>query len=148
MEYEEILEKLAPCGLSCEKCFANSEGDVRKSSTKLKELLGSFTSYAERFSSFIPVLKNYSAFEELLNFFAQANCDSCRKGTCIHPNCGVIGCYQKKGVDFCFQCDEFPCNKTNFAPEHRNRWVQTNNRMREVGVILYFEETKDLPRYR
>lgn len=149
MEYKDALEILAPCGLSCRTCFANSRGEIRLLSHRLKDLLGSFDNYAERFSSFLPIFKNYSAFGEILAFFAQGNCDGCRRGTCgILPNCGVIKCYQKKGVDFCFQCNEFPCYKTNFNPELKAKWIQMNNRMKEIGIISYLEETKDLPRYK
>jgi len=52
-----------------------------------------------------------------------------------------------KGVDFCFQCDEFPCEKTSFDPDLKQRWVQMNTRMKEVGVESYFEKTKNLLRY-
>jgi hypothetical protein len=147
MEYEEVLEDLAPCGLSCRKCFANTKGDIAMLSTQLQERLGSFGIYAERFSAFLPVFKEYPAFEELLSHFAKGQCSGCRKGTCLYPNCGVSTCYQVKGVDFCFQCDEFPCERTNFDPHLERRWRQTNERMREIGVEAYYEETKDLPRY-
>lgn len=148
MQYKEILTILAPCGLSCRKCLAYSDGEIRILSTKLQELLGSFDRYAERFSVFLPVFKNYPSFKELLAYFTQADCNGCRKGACKYPNCGVITCYQEKGVDFCFQCDEFPCEKTNFDPDLKGRWIKMNNRMKEIGVESYFEETKDLPRYR
>ena len=111
MEYQDILKILAPCGLSCRKCFAFSEGEIKMLSTKLQELLGSFGRYAERFSVFLPVFKNYSSFKELLAYFTQSDCNGCRRGNCKYPNCGIISCYQKMGVDFCFQCDEFPCKK-------------------------------------
>jgi hypothetical protein len=148
MEYEEILQCLAPCGLSCEKCVAYAQGGVGKHSRELQKLLGSFDRYAERFSAFLPVFTNYPAFKEMLAFFAQPDCKGCRSGVCKYPNCGVMTCYQSKGVDFCFQCDEFPCEKTNFDPDLHRRWIQMNNRMKEIGVQAYFEETKDLPRYR
>jgi len=64
-----------------------------------------------------------------------------------YPNCGVTSCYQKKRVAFCFQCDEFPCRKTNFDPNLKERWIKMNNCMEEIDVEAYFEETKDLPRY-
>lgn len=148
MEYKDILDILAPCGLSCRKCYAYSMGEIRIHSTKLQELLGSFNRYAERFSVFLPVFKSYPSFKELLAYFTKANCNGCRKGTCIYPNCGVITCYQNKGVDFCFQCDEFPCEKTNFDPDLKRRWIQMNNRMKEIGVESYYQETNSLPRYR
>jgi len=148
MEYKDILNILAPCGLNCRKCLAYSEGEIRTHSIDLQKLLGSFDRYAERFSLFLPVFKNYPFFKELLAYFTQADCNGCRKGACKYPNCGVIACYQQKGVDFCFQCDEFPCEKTNFDPDLKRRWIQMNNRMKEVGVETYYQETKDLPRYR
>lgn len=30
MSYEQIKASLAPCGLSCEKCFAHVDGDIRQ----------------------------------------------------------------------------------------------------------------------
>ncbi|UCH63159.1 MAG: DUF3795 domain-containing protein [Fidelibacterota bacterium] len=148
MEYKEILDILAPCGLNCCKCYAYSVGEIKIHSTKLQELLGSFDKYAERFSAFLPIFKSYPSFKELLQHFTKANCNGCRKGTCIYPDCGVITCYQNKGVDFCFQCDEFPCEKTNFDLDLKGRWIQMNNRMKEIGIESYYQETNNLPRYR
>jgi hypothetical protein len=147
MEYAEIVADLAPCGLSCRKCYANTKGDIASLSTQLRERLGSFSIYAERFSGFLPAFKEYPAFEGLLSYFAEGHCSGCREGTCLYPNCGVSTCHQEQGVDFCFQCDEFPCGKTNFDPHLERRWRQMNERMREIGVEAYYEETKNLPRY-
>ena len=149
VEYKEVLDILAPCGLNCRQCFANSGGEIRLLSSKLRDLLGLFHRNAEKFSSFLPIFRNYPAFAEILRYLGQGNCDGCRKGTCgILPNCGVYECYHRKGVDFCFQCEEFPCDKTNFGPELKAKWIQINNRMKQIGAVLYLEETKDLPRYR
>ncbi|MFX0065957.1 MAG: DUF3795 domain-containing protein [Candidatus Hermodarchaeota archaeon] len=148
MEYKEILNILAPCGLNCRKCFAYSEGDIKHSSIQLQTLLGSFDRYAERFSKFLPIFKNYPSFKELLTYFTQVDCKGCRKGSCEYPNCGVIKCYQDKKVDFCFQCDEFPCEKTNFDPDLKRRWIEMNTEMKKIGVEAYFDKIKDLPRYR
>ena len=147
-DYGEILENLAPCGLSCRKCFANRTGDIALLSTQLQERLGSFDVYAERFSAFLPAFKDYPAFKDLLAYLAEGHCDGCRKGACLYPDCGVSPCYEEKGVDFCFQCEEFPCDKTNFDPHLERRWRQMNDRMKKIGVEAYYEETKDLPRYR
>ncbi|MFX1504263.1 MAG: DUF3795 domain-containing protein [Promethearchaeota archaeon] len=147
MKYKEILERLAPCGLNCYKCFANSEGIIRKTSIILQDLLGSFDIYAERFSSFLPIFKKYPSFKALLNYLSEENCIRCRKGFCLYPNCGVKDCYKEKNVDFCFQCNEFPCEKTNFDSHLKNRWYQINKRMKEIGPENYYRETKDLTRY-
>jgi hypothetical protein len=147
MLYAEIIKCLAPCGLNCVKCIGFDEGDIKKHSNELKRLLGSFDNYAERFSNFIPVFKNYSAFKELLNYFTQTNCKGCRQGDGKYPNCGVASCCKQKGIDFCFQCDEFPCEKTNFDPNLKERWIKINNRMKAIGIETYYEETKESPRY-
>jgi hypothetical protein len=144
---QHILDVLAPCGLNCAKCMAFIKGDIKKNANEMKRLLGAFDSYARRFNRFTPVFENYPAFNALLDYFAQAGCQGCRKGECLYPNCGVAACYKRKDVDFCFQCGEFPCEKTNFDPNLKERWIKMNTLMREKGVEAYFAETKDLPRY-
>ncbi len=49
MNYKEILNHLAPCGLDCSKCFAFSEGEIKLLSSRLEQLLGAFDRYAEMF---------------------------------------------------------------------------------------------------
>lgn len=147
MGYDEIVKVLAPCGLNCSKCLAHSDGDIKRNAGELKRLLGAFDSYAERFSRFDGVFENYLSFKKLLDHFSQAACKGCRSGDCAYPNCGVVSCYKGKGVDFCFQCGEYPCDKTNFDPNLKKRWTQMNDSMKEKGVEAYFDESKDLPRY-
>ena len=150
MEYEEILNILGPCGSNCRKCVFYSEGEIKKHSEKLKELMGLFDLYAERFSKLInPVFKKYPDFKEFLEFLTKAECKGCRKEECkIYTDCRVVDCYKEKGVDFCFECDEFPCENTNFDPDLRRRWILMNNRMKEIGVEAYCIESMKYPRYR
>lgn len=144
----KILQTLAPCGLNCRKCFAFNEGEIKALSRRLEELLGNFDPYAERFSGFIPVFENYPSFKYLLHFLTKGDCSGCRRGNCKYPDCEVIKCYQNKEVDFCFQCSEFPCNKTNFDPDLKKRWLQMNNEMKSIGIEAFFEKSEKLPRYR
>ena len=148
MNYKNILDVLAPCGLNCHKCFAYFKGDIKHHSLQLGELLGSFDRYAERFSQFLPVFRNYLSFKELLLYLTEGDCVSCRNGTCKYPDCGVFKCYKEKKVDFCFQCNEFPCEKTNFDPDLHRRWLEMNNEMKKMGIEAYFKKSKKLPRYR
>jgi hypothetical protein len=148
VEYKEILDVIAPCGLNCQKCFAYSKGEIKKLSTSLQKKLGTFDRYAERFSEFLPVFNNYPAFKKLLSYFTQSDCPGCRRGTGRYPDCAVNTCYREKDVDFCFQCEQFPCQKVNFDSDLKRRWIKINNRMKDIGVKSYYEETKDLSRYR
>jgi hypothetical protein len=147
VEYERILQTIAPCGLNCVKCLAFVDGEIRLHAAGLKRLLGSFDRYAARFSGFMPVFGNYTSFKDLLDLMANGSCRGCRSGDCIYPNCGVASCYREKKVDFCFQCDEFPCDRTNFDDDLKRRWRAMNMRMKQVGIEAYVEETKDVSRY-
>ncbi len=116
MANEQTKAALAPCGLSCEKCFAHVDGDIRRYSLKLKEKLGNFDIYAKRFETMLnePIFKKYPDFKEMLDYFATENCKGCRNEQCrLFTNCGVRRCHQEKQIDFCYQCDAFPCSRTN-----------------------------------
>ena len=148
MEREQILEQLAPCGLSCAKCFYYEKGAIGHHAAELKRLMGNFGIYAERFSAFLPQFEDYPAFARLLDYLAQPGCAGCRHDQCLWPDCGVAACFKEKGVEFCFQCGDFPCDHHNFDEHLARRWEAMNRRMEEVGVEQYFDETRDDPRYK
>ena len=150
MDYDQIKNRLAPCGLHCGKCFAFIDGDIKNYSNKLKEALGNFDIYASRFIDLInePVFEKYPDFKELLNYFATIECKGCRKEKCkIFKDCKVRDCHELKNVDFCFQCPDFPCNNTGFDQHLYKRSVDINLRMREIGIKEYYNEIKNKPRY-
>lgn len=150
MTYERILKSLGPCGLNCEKCFAHVDGDIRKYSLKLKQKLGNFDAYATRFEALLdnPIFAKYQDFKIMLDYLATENCRGCREENCkLFKDCGVRSCHQEKSIDFCFQCEEFPCDRTNFDENLHKRWVQQNNQIREEGIKSYYNRTKDVPRY-
>ena len=150
MPTEKIKSALAPCGLSCEKCFAHVDGDIRKYSLKLKEKLGNFEPYAKRFETLLdnPVFKKYADFKEMLDYFASENCKGCRNEQCkLFQGCGVRGCHQEKQIDFCYQCDEFPCHNTNFDESLYKAWVLINEKIRRIGLETYYAKTREHRRY-
>jgi hypothetical protein len=150
MEYKEILDSLGPCGINCQKCFAYKNGRIRQHSESLKNDFGNFEIYAERFSKLLdaPVVNKYNEFKEMLDYFAASSCLGCRKQEChLFKSCNVRSCYKEKSVDFCFQCDDFPCDHTGFDIHLEQRWIKINERMKEVGVENYYDEIKDKPRY-
>lgn len=90
-DYETAMERIAPCGLHCGKCFAFAKGDIHEAAGKLQENLGNFAPYAERFTKALdPVFENYPAFRKLLDYIADAQCGGCRKEKCkFYTNCKV-----------------------------------------------------------
>ena len=150
MKEEFIKSRLAPCGLHCGKCFAFCDGDISQLSKELGRYLGDFDIYAERFIDLLdePVFSKYPEFKEMLNCFSTGKCKGCRKEKCVlFKSCKVRACSERKGVDFCFQCAEFPCKNTGFDEHLYIRSVKINERIKEIGVEAYYNEIKDKPRY-
>ena len=150
MNYEFIKSRLAPCGLHCGKCFAFDEGDISRLSKELKYSLGNFEIFAERFVNMLdePLFLKYPDFKEMLAFFSKGKCKGCRKEKCvIFKNCKVRDCSERKGVDFCFECPDFPCKDTGFDENLQKRRETINYKMKEDGVESYYNEIKDKPRY-
>jgi hypothetical protein len=150
MEYEQIKNRIAPCGLHCGKCFAFKDGDIIESSRQLKKSLGNFDVYAERFIELLdePVFKKYPEFKEMLDYFSTAECSGCRNEKCkLFKSCKVRSCSERKDVDYCFQCPDFPCNNTGFDVHLHERSVNINRKMSQIGVEEYYNEIKDQSRY-
>ena len=150
MNSEQIKATIAPCGLSCEKCFAHVDGDIRRYSLKLQEKLGNFEIYAKRFETLVgdPIFKKYPDFKAMLDYFAMENCTGCRNEQCkLFKECGVRPCHQEKQVDYCHQCDEFPCDKTNFDKHLYGRWVAINEKIKAICVEAFYEKSRNYSRY-
>jgi hypothetical protein len=147
MRYEHLLEVIAPCGLYCGKCLAYPDSPISRLSRQLKEELGGFASIAARFASMDPAFNGFPEFERILDRFARGGCSGCRTGECLFAHCLVKECVRERSVDFCFQCTEFPCDRTNFPPNLRERWEQANRLMGEIGVPAFFESVRGKPRY-
>ena len=147
MEREELLLKIAPCGLACYTCAAAKDGAIQAHSRALLGLLDGFDRFAERFSTHEPRLTKYPDFAQVLQLFSEAGCEGCRGGTCIYPGCPVQPCITRMGYDYCFECEAFPCEQVDFEPALRDKWLSANERMREIGVEAYFDEVKDRSHY-
>jgi hypothetical protein len=150
MDYKTILEFLGPCGINCQKCFAFRNGSIKHNSENLRNDLGNFDVYAKRFSILLnsPIFNKYPDFKAMLDYFASTNCQGCRKQEChLFTSCNVRNCHKEKLVNYCFQCNEFPCDHTGFDSHLEQRWININNRMKEIGVENYYDEIKDKARY-
>lgn len=148
MEREELMKRLAPCGLFCGNCVAFSGGAIQEHAQGLGEKLGeNFHAYAERFAAMNPLFASYGQFRELLDWLAQGSCSGCRGAGCLFTACRVTECVREQSVDFCFQCAEFPCDRHAMPPGLAERWKANNEKMRDMGVEAYYDAFKDKPRY-
>jgi hypothetical protein len=147
MEYKEALGRLAPCGLDCSRCADYNSGEIQELSTRLAQLLDGYRRVAKVKALIKPVFNGYPQFEDVLKLFTQAACSGCRGDNVLCPiECVAGACTREKGVDFCFQCEEFPCSK-KINVQIKERWLKFNLRMKEIGVEKYCEEQSKIPRY-
>jgi hypothetical protein len=63
----------------------------------------------------------------------------------VHPPCGVLSCCQRKGIEACFECDEYPCKKydgaglTDSFISHKNR-LSDLDKAKRIGIESYATE--------
>jgi hypothetical protein len=120
----------APCGLDCFNCEIY-EGNITE------EFKKAFASKIQKDPEEVP-------------------CRGCRaeKG-CRHLGlpCETLKCIEDKGLEFCFECEEFPCVKLQPAKEGADRYPHNYKlfnlcRMKAVGVEEWAEKEAKLIRKR
>lgn len=145
---EQIKKHIAPCGLNCGKCLAYGGGEIQRLCSELAEMIGpSFQAYADRLAPMFPVLGEYRAFREVLDALAAGSCGNCRSQGCIFKACRVPACSRDHGVDFCFECTEFPCETHGMPEGIAERWQKNNEIMRDQGLEAFYELSCQAPRY-
>jgi len=147
MNYEEIKRRLAPCGLDCGRCAGYRNGEINRLSRELIDQLGNYRRIAPIRARADAEFAYFEQFEKILTTFATDDCNGCRMPDSRCPAiCKAKSCHQEKGVDFCFQCSDFPCG-SEMEIVTGNRWRQKNERMAEIGVEGFYREQLKTPRY-
>ncbi len=146
-EREALRRAVAPCGLDCGRCLSNPESPIATLARDLRRELGGFAAMAERFAGMDPAFAQYPGFAAVLDRLADADCSGCRDGRCLLTSCGVKDCAPAHGVDWCCECPEFPCEKSNLPPMLRQRWRRNTERIRELGPAAWLDAIRKKPRY-
>jgi hypothetical protein len=147
MEYNNVVQRLAACGLDCSRCADYKNGEIKELSVRLSELLKGYERVAKIKSGTMPAFEEFEKFKEVIKIFSDASCGGCRSDNVKCPiDCHVKTCHKNKKVDFCFQCSEYPCNK-QIDERLTARWIEKNNRMKEIGVMKFYSEQSKTPRY-
>ena len=135
---------VAYCGLHCGDCFgyqgkiADLARDLRKELRQTK-----FDRTAESLStnSFFAVFKNYQQCYEVLGALVKFRCHKACKGGSGPPFCKMRKCCQKKGVDGCWQCDEFEtCEKLDYLKQfHDDAHLKNLRILQKQGINAFIE---------
>ena len=95
---------------------------------------------------------DFTEFRKALDFFGGEDtwfvCRKCCRGGDSYPECPVRKCCVERGILLCFECDEFPCEKTQSlgglvgrAEEYRElgreEWLRRQVEEAEQGFELH-----------
>ena len=70
----------------------------------------------------------------------------------VHPACGVLSCCQRKGLEYCFACEEYPCEKYDGADladsfiTHINQF-RDMDKAKQLGIEAYTAELHEKMAY-
>jgi hypothetical protein len=135
----EAKDLVAYCGLYCGDCYsykgkiADLARDLRKELRQEK-----FAREAELMSA-VPIfagLKNYPQCYEVLGAMVKLRCKKACRGGGGPPVCKIRECCKKKGIDGCWQCDDFEtCKKMDFLKlYHQDAHLKNLRIIEKAGV--------------
>lgn len=110
-------------------------------------------SFPERYGSLRLIANAHNAcnFDEFLRglrWLASQDkpCKGCRfgGGWSWWSDCPVRDCCIQKGVDFCYQCEGFPCKKLKEEPllEHKKAMIEANSSIKTMGIESWMQKLK------
>jgi len=127
------------CGLYCGDCFgyqgkiADLARDLRKELRQAK-----FNKTAELLSAipFFATFKDYPQCYEVLGALVKFRCKNTCRGGGGPPFCKMRKCCQKKGIEGCWQCDEFEtCEKLDtLKPNHGDAHLKNLRIIKKQGI--------------
>jgi len=73
-----------------------------------------------------------------------SKCPGCagKDFSAVHPPCGVLSCSQRRGIEYCYECEEYPCKKYDSADQldsfitHKNQFHDLEKAKR-IGIEEY-----------
>ncbi len=140
-------ELIAYCGIYCGDCFigqgkaADLSRDLRKELRKYH-----FDRMAKTFSEvpFFAVFKDYPQCYDVLGALVKLRCKTTCRGGGGPPFCKIRKCCQKKGIDGCWECEEFEtCKELDFLKaSHGDANLKNLRKLKKAGVGSFLKGKK------
>jgi hypothetical protein len=138
---------IAYCGLYCQEC-ASYTGKIADLARDLRKELRTFRydKIAESLSSysFFEVFKHYPECYQVLGGLVKMRCKRGCKAGGGPPFCKIRKCCVKKGIEGCWECDDFKtCTKLDFLrPSHGDAHLKNLRILSRHGVDHFLEGKK------
>ena len=158
-EKEELINKIlndvAPCSMFCLTCTGCNYGIISYHAKELLKYLEGHKEFLDKNlkKEYRNKLDEYITFENKLKKLANPKCSGCRNGGangCSIKGCFINECTKEHNVNFCGECELFPCDKVNkkiYKDNVIKKWLEGNKEIKEIGIEKYYEEGKDTPHY-
>ena len=130
---------LSYCGIYCGGCPMYTR-EISHASDKLEQLTSQVG--FDQMAEFSPDMAWYPEFKQKLTWIkANIICDGCRgDGRQYHRGCTLRECTKAKGIDFCINCDNYPCGTVEEFKTQSPFFQGNMERIREIGVEAFIEE--------
>ena len=135
---------IAYCGLYCGDCYqykgkmADLARDLRKEMRQAK-----FPDRAGKMAAvpYFAAFKNYPQCYELLGTMVRFRCKRACRGGGGPPVCKIRECCRKKGIDGCWQCDDFEtCKTMDFLKQfHEDNHIKNMKIIRKSGIDSFLK---------
>ncbi len=131
MDARELKEATAVCGIDCFNC-------------------GFFHTNVHEFFRTMPEDRKAS-FTARGADADKLSCQGCRKDGCkmLMGSCSTLKCAKEKGVEFCYECADFPCIKLQPLAEGAEKFphnlkVYNLTMIKNKGIEAWAEEVKEI----
>lgn len=146
---EQQLDFVAPCSIVCYACAEFKRGAICHHAKELNN-------YFEGFYELRGGDENVKQFTKTLEFLSNelSVCEGCRStpkpDSCI-KECFILECTKEHNVDFCGECNDFPCQKVKlsdiFCEKDKAKWLEHNRYINENGAMKFFQDYKNKSQY-
>lgn len=131
------LKMLTYCGLYCGLCAQRNR--IPQRAQDLQE-----TMKKEGYEHWGHSIPGFNDFWQFLSGLVESESKcSCREELCGPPFCGIRKCAQKKGIDVCVFCDEYPCDRILGIAQGYPTLLADGKRMKDIGVEAWIKEQEE-----
>jgi len=133
IDIAEAKELVTYCGSFCGGCGMYKGRIIAMVAQEFKELTAG---YADWLPKAVNLDFNYDDFIKGLEYFSQENSscycqESCKQGG--GAPCKIRPCAQEKGIEICYECKDFPCDKFAWIIERYPGFREEQERFKKLG---------------
>lgn len=125
------------CGIYCGGCGMYRGRIIAKVAQDLKELIEAHK-YPEWVPEFGGIDFKFTEFRKGLAYFTKKNSGCYCQESCIDgggvPGCEIKQCAKNRGVEICFECDEFPCKLFSSFLTRHPEIVEEEKKFKKLGM--------------